>query len=277
MHILRIIFSSIVIVHALIHLIGSGKEWQIPGPGNFSLREIIVSASIKKITFEGFLWWICFAALVFTSTVHLLNKDWWWLVALGAILLSQTLIILSWNDAKWGTVVNVIILASILVSFHQWKFDRMVKGEVHDLLISSPEQNIGVVTLESTNGLPAIVQKWLKRANVIGKERANTVHLKQEGRMRAKPGSKWMAFKAEQYFTSPTPGFVWKASIDAGNFITIAGRDKYTNGHGNMLIKAMSMITIADSQGEKIDQGTMIRYLAEISWFPSAALNDYIT
>ncbi|MFP3361349.1 DUF6544 family protein, partial [Planococcus sp. SIMBA_143] len=36
------------------------------------------------------------------------------------------------------------------------------------------------------------------------------------------------------------------------------------------------MFTVADSSGPEIDQGTMLRYLAETIWFPSAALNDYI-
>lgn len=43
-----------------------------------------------------------------------------------------------------------------------------------------------------------------------------------------------------------------------------------------MLIKFMSLITVADAKGPKIDQGTLVRYLAEMVWFPTAALNDYV-
>lgn len=43
-----------------------------------------------------------------------------------------------------------------------------------------------------------------------------------------------------------------------------------------MLIKLLSLITVADSKEEKIDQGTLLRYLAEMVWFPTAAVNDYI-
>jgi hypothetical protein len=39
----------------------------------------------------------------------------------------------------------------------------------------------------------------------------------------------------------------------------------------------MNMILIANSHGKEIDQGTMLRYLAEMIWFPSAALYDYVT
>ena len=61
------------------------------------------------------------------------------------------------------------------------------------------------------------------------------------------------------------------------SFIKINGRDKYMNGKGNMLIKVMSTIPIGNSSGEEMDQGAMLRFLAEIIWLPSAALNDYIT
>ncbi|GGM42539.1 hypothetical protein GCM10011351_30640 [Paraliobacillus quinghaiensis] len=44
-----------------------------------------------------------------------------------------------------------------------------------------------------------------------------------------------------------------------------------------MLIKLLALFPVADSKGKEIDQGTLLRYLAETMWFPSAALNEYIT
>jgi hypothetical protein len=43
-----------------------------------------------------------------------------------------------------------------------------------------------------------------------------------------------------------------------------------------MLIKLFSLFPVADSKGKETDQGTLLRYLAETVWFPSAALNNYI-
>src|SRR5690606_21654789 len=59
-------------------------------------------------------------------------------------------------------------------------------------------------------------------------------------------------------------------------FLHKMGRDKYYEGKGNMLIKILSLITVADAAGEEIDQGTLVRYLAETVWFPTAALSNYI-
>jgi hypothetical protein len=43
---------------------------------------------------------------------------------------------------------------------------------------------------------------------------------------------------------------------------------------GRMLIKAASLVTLDDANGEEMNQGEMMRYLSEIMWFPSAFLEE---
>jgi len=38
----------------------------------------------------------------------------------------------------------------------------------------------------------------------------------------------------------------------------------------------LSLITMADASGPEVDQGALLRYLAEMMWFPTAWLADYI-
>ena len=60
--------------------------------------------------------------------------------------------------------------------------------------------------------------------------------------------------------------------------VYLAGRDKLTDGQGEMIIKLLSLINVVNEKNnEKLNSGTMIRYLGEICWFPPAALNEYIT
>lgn len=151
----------------------------------------------------------------------------------------------------------------------------MAKNELETFVTPATSEK-KVVTKEMLSGLPPIVQKWFERSNVIGKEIIYSVHLKQIGEMRTTLDGKWMPVEAEQWFKTEKPGFIWIADVKAAPGIHLAGRDKYENGKGHMLIKLLSLITVADAKGKETDQGTMLRYLAEIVWFPSAALNDYI-
>ncbi len=173
-------------------------------------------------------------------------------------------------------ITVLVILAVSAVSIAGAVTKRNVEKEVEELF-SSVENNGAIVTEEALEGLPESVQGWLRASGVVGQEKTVAVRVKQRAMMRMSPDQSWMPVEAEQYFAIEEPGFIWKAEIQAAPLIHIAGRDKYFEGKGNMLIKPLSLFTVADGKGEEIDQGSMLRYLAETMWFPSAALEEYIT
>ena len=148
--------------------------------------------------------------------------------------------------------------------------------EVRQLLESSAGTD-SIITEKDTQGLLEPVQRNLRYAGIIGKQRINTVRLKQKGLFKMKQGRKWMPYVARQYFTTDPPGFVWQARVKAAPLFWISGRDMYYGGKGSMKIKLWSFIRIVNAAGPKLDQGAMLRYLSEIVWFPTAYLSDYIT
>lgn len=173
-------------------------------------------------------------------------------------------------------VIVTLLILTIVVSFvAKYLFNQRVEEEIEEFF-SNVENKGEVVNDNEIDGLPDNVGKWLEYSGVLGKERITSVRLKQEADMRLDKDKSWMPVEAEQYFTTEEPGFIWKANIKMAPLIHISGRDKYNDGKGNMLIKILSLISVADSKGKEIDQGTLLRYLAETMWFPSAALNDYI-
>jgi len=165
----------------------------------------------------------------------------------------------------------------ILIFIANMKFNQKVAKEVKELFAGISGSDDSVIQRSNLEKLPIPVKKWLEFSNIVGKEKVTSVRLKQKAVMRLKEAQSWMPVEAEQYFTVNEPGFIWKARIKAAPLFHIVGRDKYFEGKGSMLIKALSLIKIADSSGKEINQGTLIRYLAETVWFPSAALNSYIT
>lgn len=153
------------------------------------------------------------------------------------------------------------------------KIDEEITEIFHEGGNALPE----TVTESDLNGLPNPVQHWLREAGVIGKERAVSVRLKQEGFFRRSPDSKWMPYHAVQYYTIDVPAFLWHAKIKALPVMRLSVRDKYQNGHGNMLIRLFGLIPVGNATDPKLDQGTLLRFLNETMWFPSAALSKYIT
>lgn len=214
--------------------------------------------------------------LMISGIYFLLKRERWWRFGLIALAVSQFIITVHWPPAVYDSLTNIIIFTGGWLAYHQHKSDHSVMREINDLINSQENLPTIAITLDSIGNLPVSVQKWLVRSNVIGTEKVQRVRLRQQGMMRSKPNSKWMNMEAEQYITIDNPGFLWRASIDAGFCITINGRDQFKDGHGTMLITVLNAITITDSDGREIDQGAMMRYLAEIIWSPSTALRDYI-
>ena len=148
--------------------------------------------------------------------------------------------------------------------------------DAHELLRLGRQTQPFVSTDEHLLKLPNTVQRYLRTVGVIGKEAIRTVRLKQRGRLRMKEGEKWLPLTAEQYFTTSPPGFVWHARVRLFSLLNISVTDMFVNGHGRLKAKLLSLVMMADATGPQVDQGELLRYLAEMIWFPTAWLSQYI-
>jgi len=174
------------------------------------------------------------------------------------------------------SILAITILVLTVSFIANFRFKQNVKTEVRELFNNSADNTDKIIQEADLEGLPPSVKKWLKHSQVIGKERISTVRLRQNAFLRLKEESSWMPAEVEQYFTIDKPGFIWKAKVKMAPLLYFAGRDMYAEGKGHMLIKFLSLVKVADARGKEIDQGTMLRYLAETVWFPTAALSSYI-
>ncbi len=271
----RFIFAFVMLAHGLIHLLGFIKAFNLGNVSQLTGKTIIpLSAGLSKVT--GMAWVVVCILFLIGALLFLFKKDSWWVVALIALLISQILIIIHWQDARFGTLANAIILLGCLPALGAWNFEKMVSGEIDAFFtgISSEEK---MAKAEDSPTLPPIVQRWLKRANADSKSLSQTVFLTQEGEMKISPDGNWMHLQARQYFTTGQPGFLWIADVQGNPFMQFAGRDKYQQGEGHMLIKLFSLFPVVNASGPAMDQGALSRYLAEIIWFPMAAFHGFIT
>jgi hypothetical protein len=227
----------------------------------------------------GIIWLAAF--LLFTaSAISFLSKyEYWWVIGMLAVLVSQFLIIVYWSDAKYGTIINVIILVATILAYSHLSFNKKVTAETTQMLEGSVTSQKAVISEEMIAGLPDVVQKWLNESGIVGKENIDRVYLEQSAQMLLKPEqTDWYNATAKQYFTVDPPAFNWSVSLQMNPLMHVVGRDKFVDGHGEMTIKLLSLIPVVNAKNnEKVNQATLQRYLAEIVWFPSAALSPHIS
>ena len=103
---LRYLFVFMIFIHGLIHLMGFAKAF---GYGNIDQ----ISSGISHI--NGVFWLLAFLLFVLACILFLLKNDnWLWIAILGSII-SQVLIFKLWNEAKFGTIANLLIVAVVIV------------------------------------------------------------------------------------------------------------------------------------------------------------------
>ena len=104
---LKIIVISILIFHAIIHLLGFVKAF------NYAEIEELKLPISKRL---GRVWFLVFVLFIIAATQYMFNKEYWWLTTVVATIFSQAIIISSWQDAKFGTVINIIIISLLVLT-----------------------------------------------------------------------------------------------------------------------------------------------------------------
>ncbi|UTW64544.1 hypothetical protein KFE98_10510 [bacterium SCSIO 12741] len=266
---MRIVFIILLIIHASIHLFGFLKAF------GFAEFEALKQPITKGL---GLFWLLAFGLLLATAIAFLMSSERWWIISFFALVVSQVLVFWFWSDAKYGTVLNLLILIPTILGYADFSFQKRLGLERAELFDQTQFLDQNLVRPADVSVLPPAVKKWLMNSGVVGKKRASNVYLVQELQLRLKPDqSEWNYGKADQYFSIEPPSFHWKMNMDMNALMSVAGRDQYKEGKGEMLIKIQSLIPVADAkEDKKIDQATLQRYLAEMVWFPSAALSSYV-
>lgn len=266
---MKYFIGTLLFLHGLIHFAGFLEA--------FSLMEFKeLSLSISRTA--GIVWLLAGILILAFVVFYYQKSRYLWLIDFLAGSVSVILIICFWEDAKFGLIPNLFIFGISFLSLGSYNFDRLIQQEISALSINIPSLSDKKVSAEALQGLPLPVQKWLLHSGMVGKPFLQVGKITQEAAMRMKPRQKkWLNAKAIQYSRMDLPAFIWTVNMRMNRFLSFRGRDKFMNGKGEMLIKLNSLFKLVNAKGEKLDEGSMQRYLGEMVWFPSLALSEFIS
>lgn len=141
----------------------------------------------------------------------------------------------------------------------------------------SCENDQRLVTAKMLENLPDPVRRYMDYTGVVGTPWIDTVRLNQVGTFRLGRDRPWMPLTAEELYTTNPPSLIWNARFKVAGLPLLRAKDKYEAGKGHMFGKLLGLYTVFDARGEELDQATMIRYLNEMMWFPTALLGENIS
>jgi hypothetical protein len=157
-------------------------------------------------------------------------------------------------------LIVIILVGSVLYLQHQF---------------NARLDHIETVIRTHKNGLPrsnlppevvALAQRMGARSDA-----APSVEFDQSGTMWMSRGAKATPFSAHQIVGVSTPAFAWRAALDPVGAVLVA--DYFSEGTGGLEVKLFGAVTLARMVGTPgMNQGEMLRYLAEVPWNPDAIL-----
>ncbi|MGM0641276.1 MAG: DUF6920 family protein [Thermotogota bacterium] len=179
---------------------------------------------------------------------------------------------------KWGVGIAVVVISVVSIfSLGKHNFDKQIDKEI-ELITNYNNTKKSVVKEEDLENLPKNVQKWLVNVGVVGKPMIKGMYLKQTGEMKLEPEQKYIKPMAEQYINVTKPAYLWTVDLPMIPLINTKGRDLFYEGKGSMKIKLGSLVSVVNEEPNyKLNESSMHRFLLEIPWYPTAALEDYIS
>ena len=266
---MRIVFLIFILIHALIHIMAFLKAFELA-----ELKEFTSPVSKPM----GLIWFAAFIILSAAAIFHFFNNPYWWVLGLIGAVLSQILIFQFWSEAKYGTIPNVLILLVAIIACFQFYLDKSIQKEISYVLDESVIPKSKIISKDMLVDLPSPVQNWLENCGIMGKPAIGNVQMEQLFEIKLKPDQKiWYSTKAKQYITANPPSFVWTAHMQVMPLLYASGRDKFIDGKGEMLFKLLSIFPVAnDGNNPEINEAALQRFLGEIVWIPSAALEKHI-
>lgn len=237
---MRIAFAVLLSIHALIHLTGWFKAF-----GLAELPKLTIPIS-KPL---GVAWLVATLVLIVAVAALFVAPRGFWLVGVFGVLISQIVIVSSWSDAKFGTIMNVIVLMAVVHSaFARGPFGlhASYEGEVRrGLMRATPTP---VVTEADLGPLPAPVQRYLRFAGVVGQPRVRNYRMRFVGRIRSAAHAPWMEFTAEQVSFTERPRrlFMMDARMKG---LHVDVFHSYVDAEARMRVRVLSLYPMIDAGG----------------------------
>ena len=260
---LKYLFAFLLFIHGLIHFMGFAKAYNC---GNITQLTKYISKPV------GVLWLITAILFVVATLLFLLKKETWPYIAIIAAVISQILIIIVWKDAKFGTILNIIILFVAIASYATIRFEMKFKADIKKHLAKSNFPNNDLLSEADIAMLPKPVQKYIRYTGAVNQPKVKNMKIVFDGEMRDK-GKEFFKFNSVQYnfFDEPARLFFMKAKMYG---ITLPGYHCYQNENASMQIKMLGLFDVVNINGNIMNKAETVTVFNDMCLMAPASLID---
>lgn len=261
---MKAIFLIVFVLHGLIHLLGFVKGLQLA-------QVSTLKADISQTA--GWIWLLTTLLFILAPMLIFLQKPAWILVSVAAIILSTVLIMQNWTDAKFGMILNIILLIYTILGYGRYRAESTYRQAVEVHLKGHPAVQSEILELEDMQHLPPIVQKYLTYTRVTGKPKVHHFRAVFKGGIRAQPTDEYMPLESVQYNFMKDPARLFYIEAKKKGLPAL-GVHLYQNARAIMDIRLFGLIPLVHASGPEMDQSETVTYFNDMCVMAPATLID---
>jgi len=112
------IIAIFILLHGLIHLFGVITFWKIDLHEHYSTKVLGGALDIgeRGVYVLGFAWLVATIAFTIAAYGMFTDQDWWQTELFTAAMYSLFLTVLAWKDGIFGSLINLAILITLLLT-----------------------------------------------------------------------------------------------------------------------------------------------------------------
>ncbi len=260
---MKYIFSILILLHGAIHLIGFLKAYKLAQIDQ-------LNADISRTS--GIVWLLAFILFLASGISYLVKVDWWYIIAFIAITISTYLIIMIWQDTKFGMIANIIILIVSFIGFQTRSFENKYRTDFIEGIERTISTEEEILTGEDIQHLPDLVQRYIEYTGALNKPRVKNVKVSFVAEMRGR-NQEWFTLTAEQnnFYDVPERFFFLKAKVKG---LPTRGYHMYKGEKSIMTIKLFSIIPVVEVSGNEIFEAETVTFFNDMCFLAPATLTD---
>lgn len=266
---MRFLLATVLVLHGTIHLLGFLKGFGLADAPQLS----------QPISRPTALLWLAATVLSLASASVLFS--WprsWWLTCAAVVVVSQLAILTSWSDAKFGTLVNCMLLVAVIQGFFSHgprSFEAEFRRDVEPRL--ARETDAPPITNRDLATLPELIRRYLQKTGALGAPRVHNYQLRFRGRIRSDRASAWMPFEAVQqsFVEAPTRLFLMSATMKG---LPVQAFHRLVDGSATMRVRVAGVLPLVDASGPVMDRSETVTMFNDMCLLaPGSLLHPSIT
>jgi hypothetical protein len=161
-----------------------------------------------------------------------------------------------------------------LVAFGGSRWVSATQAQLALLEAARVPATAGRYNASEIEGLPAPVQRYLRAVLKEGQPFIAAATFELTGTINmSETGENWKPFTSWQRAVVHRPGFFWNGRVAMFPGMAANVHDSYIAGVGTLHAALLGLFTVAQVQGGgEIARGELMRYFAEMVWYPTALL-----